>query len=216
MVNIFLISVVLVFFWRKNPRALVTKLSTSNVALHLFLASTLFITLLAFMQGGTTTTMPLHFLGLASITLVLGRSFAILSAMTCALVLLLTQKMAIDDAGALLLGGMLLPIMCIDYWRQWLISSSTSTWRFVLYAGVGGAILSLIVKTLLLSVYYYGVKEFSTPQIIEQYLQLSLLFLVPEIMLNGTIILTLVQHKPHWIATYNTAQSNSSDTNKRR
>jgi uncharacterized membrane protein len=163
------------------------------------------MTLLAFMQGGANVGMPLHFLGLAAITLILGREFAILAAIICGAILLMTQKIAFNDAGAIIVGGMLLPIITVDYWRKWVTSTSLSTWKFVLFASVGGAIITLLLKTLLLSVYYYYVNEFTAPQVIEQYALLSLLFWVPEMMLNGTIILTLVQHKPNWVATFRTS-----------
>lgn len=205
MINIGLIGCAIVLLWYASPRALVTKLTANNMALHLFLASTLAMTLLAFMQGGANVGMPLHFLGLAAITLILGRELSILAAIICGAILLMTQKMAFNDAGAMLVGGMLLPIITVDYWRKWVTSTSLSTWRFVLFASVGGAIITLLLKTLLLSVYYYYVNEFTAPQVIEQYALLSLLFWVPEMMLNGTIILTLVQHKPHWVATFRTS-----------
>jgi len=207
MINILLIACVVALLWQAKPRLLFNSLKRNNTAFHLFFASTLTITLLGFIQGGANVSMPLHFLGLGAATLILGRQLAILSAVLAAIILLLAQKIITDDVGIIVLGGMLLPIIAVDYWRQWLTSKTASVWRFVLYGAVGGTVISMLVKTLILSIYYLGINDIEQSQVLEQYALLSLLFWVPEIMLNSTIILTLIQHKPHWVSTYNAPNS---------
>jgi len=195
------------FVWYAKPRILLTTLLNNNTALHLFLASTLTITLLAFIQGGAMASMPLHFLGLSAATLILGRNFAILAATLCCLILILAQKLMPSEIGITLIGGMFLPIVAVDYWRKLVIPTGSSVFRFVFLGAAAGAILSLLIKTLLLALYYLQIGDIEQSLIWEQYILLSLLFWVPEIMLNSTIILTLAQHKPQWLASYHASHT---------
>jgi len=209
MINIIFISAALFLLWRADIPNFINTVRVNNTVLHLFLASTLIITLLAFVKTGSTVTMPLHFLGLTSLTLILGQRFALIACAISAMLLLITQKLAFEQLGILLLGGMMLPVMAIDYLRQLLSSKTHKTWQFITFVVSLSAIVSLVVKTSVLAVYYHVINGVALPDIINGYVSLSLLFWVPEIMLNGTIILTLIQHKPHWVSSYHPQPSNT-------
>lgn len=202
MINIIFIVAALALLWRADIPNFINTIRSNNTVFHLFLASTLVITLLAFVKAGAMITMPLHFLGLTSLTLILGQRFALISCTISAIILLITQKLAIEQLGILLVGGMMLPVIVVEYLRQLLTSKTKKTWQFMTFLVALGAVVSLLVKTSVFAVYYYFVDGVTLPQIMDGYISLSILFWVPEIMLNGTVILTLIQHKPHWISSY--------------
>jgi len=207
MINIIFVAVALVLLWRADIPNLINTLRHNTTVLHLFLASTLVITLLAFVKTGATIAMPLHFLGLASVSLILGQRFALIACTISALLLLVTQKINLEQLGVLLVGGMMLPVLAVDYLRQILISKTSKTWQFITFLVALSAIISLLIKTFVLAGYYHFVDGIPLSQIIDGYISLSFLFWIPEIMLNGTVILTLIQHKPHWVSSYNPQQS---------
>ena len=208
MINILFILLAAYVLWRTNLRTSIQTLVTSNTAMHLFLASSLSITLLAFLKAGTSLAMPLHFLGLTCITLILGQRLALLACFISALGLLFTQKLIFEQMGIFLIGSMMIPIIIFELFRVSVINKIKKSWQFILILASFGAVISFVVKTIINAFYYYFVADIPFSQIMDNYIYLSALFWIPEMMLNGTIIMTLIQHKPHWVASYATLQSN--------
>ena len=207
MINILLILLAAYILWQTNLRTSIRTLLTSNTALHLFLASSLSITLLAFLKAGTSLSMPLHFLGLTCVTLILGQRLALLACFISVLGLVFTQKLIFQQMGIFLIGSMMIPVIIFELFRVSVINKIKKSWQFIVILASFGAVISFVVKTIINALYYYFVTDIPFNQIMDNYIYLSTLFWIPEMMLNGTIIMTLIQHKPHWVASYAPLQS---------
>lgn len=198
--NSICIALALAILWKTNIRSSLATLTYSQVALHLFVSSVFSMTLLSWVSGGIDSAMPQHFLGFAAITLIISYRFAIIASALVSLALIAMGKIPPILIGPTLLLGMLIPILIVHYWQLYV--KTQSIWGFTIKVAMIGALLSFISKTLFMSGYYYWILQIPLSQIINNYIMLSPLFWLPEIMLNTTIILTLLQHKPHWVATY--------------
>lgn len=200
MINIALLAIAFFACWRADVKHVVSAIYNNAVILHLFFATTISLAILAWLRGGVDESMPQHFLGLCAATLILGQRYVMISCLLVSAILLIGQKISFINLGAALLFGMLLPCYLVNRWQQY--CGGLSIWRFTLKVAVVGSILSLLAKVSLMSAYYYFYQGIPSAQIIDNYLRISLLFWVPELMLNATVILTLLQHRPHWIAAY--------------
>lgn len=201
MTNAALLAITLIIFYTVDVKRLVASMHANYIVLHLFFATTIALTVLGVYRAGVDETMPQHFLGLCAATLILGLNNVIISCIIVGLILLVTGQVAFIDWGAVLLLSMILPCCLVAQWQKQ--CAQLNLWAFTFKVAAVGALLTLLTKTALMASYYYVYHDKSINEIIDSYLSISTLFWFPEILLNVTIILTLLQHRPHWIATYN-------------
>lgn len=200
MANLILLLISFYFVYRIDALSSLIQLKESRVALHLFAGSTLTLSLLAILSGGISPQMPLHFMGIAAITLIIGYRLSVTAALIVIGVQFSIGKLQFDVLGISLFCGSLLPIMLLQYWVR--LTQRSNIWFFTFITAGFGSLLLFVAKTLGMASYYYWVLQLDSAQIIAQYILVSSLFWVPEILLSVTIILTCLQHRPQWVACF--------------
>ena len=200
MINLSLLLLAFYMIYRANIYHALKQLNQSRVALHLYAGTTLTLTLLASLTGGISTQMPLHFMGLAASALIIGYRLTISAALIVVFILLGLSKIPVEQVGISLAGGYLIPLMLFQLWIR--MAKSHNIWIFsFITAGVGSVIL-FIIKTLCMASYYYWELNVSPEMIMSQYMMISPLFWIPELLLSVTVLITCLQHRPQWVACY--------------
>lgn len=200
MVNLILLLISFYFVYRIDALSALIQLKQSRVALHLFAGSTLSLSLLAILSGGISPQMPLHFMGLAAATLIIGYRLSVIAVLIAIGIQLAIGKLPFDVLGISLLCGYLLPIILLQYWVK--LTQRNNIWFFTFITAGIGSLLLFIAKTLGMACYYYWVLQFDSAYVVSQYIYVSPLFWVPEILLSVTIMLTCLQHRPQWVACF--------------
>ena len=200
MVNLILLSISFYFIYRTDALSALGQLQQSRVALHLFAGSTLARSLLAMLSGGVTPQMPLHFMGLAAATLIIGYRLSVIAVLGVIGIKFLIGILPLELLGISLFCGYLLPIILLQYWVK--LTRSNNIWIFTFITAGIGSLLVFIAKTLGMAGYYYWVLQLDSTQIIAHYILVSPLFWLPEILLSITIMLTCLQHRPQWVACF--------------
>tara|TARA_R110000868_G_scaffold168505_3_gene403294 strand:- start:11 stop:655 length:645 start_codon:yes stop_codon:yes gene_type:complete len=196
-----LISVLLCFLiGQKLP---FKQLSKDKQSQHLVFASTVCLFLLWMFQTGIAGSPTVHFLWLAALPLVLGFRWAICSTLIALLALTLLGIESYEMLGVNFLFGCLAPI-ALTYGIYSLtfhkLPKNVFVYIFVC-AFIPGA-LTIGLKMLLLSGYFYLDGLYSWQHIMDNYLMLTTLLAFPEAMFNGMTITLLIIYKPHWVYTF--------------
>lgn len=200
MVNLCLIACYLFVIYNVNPLPALAKLRGKGVAFHLFCGATLTLILLASLTGGLSSQLPLHFMGLAAAALVIGYQLTLCAIALVTLSCCLTGNLNLGDVGGYLFAGYLIPLFVFEKWRQ--LTYDDNIWRFSFITAGAGSLIVIIVKTLSMSLYYIFVSDIAVDKVINQYIILSPLFWLPELLFNATILITLLQHRPQWVLRY--------------
>ena len=170
---------------------------------HIVFGSAAALCLLWAFQTGIAGSPKVHFLWLAAMPLILGFRWSVFSSALALLGLTLMGIEPVNMLGMNFLLGCLAPI-CLTYGIYSLCFHKLPKNVFVyifLCAFIPGA-LTIALKMLLLSGYYYFDGIYQWGNIVDNYLQLVTLLAFPEAMFNGMTITLLIIYKPHWVYTY--------------
>jgi len=171
--------------------------------LYLFTVSVLGITVLWSLSAGITPGLSLHYLAVTTLILMFGWQFALLAV---SLALVLVALFTAQDWASLPLVGVLsglVPIL-VSHGLLRLVERTLPPHPFIyiyLCAFAGGALAmlaSMLAVGLLLSV--LGV--YPLGQITGEYLIYLPLLVLPEAILNGTMVTAMVMLKPQWLSTW--------------
>jgi uncharacterized membrane protein len=196
-----LISVLLCFLI--GPKLPFKQLINDKKSQHLVFASTVSLFLLWMVQTGIAGSPTVHFLWLSALPLVLGFRWAVLSTLIALLALTVLGIESYAMFGVNFLAGCLAPI-ALTYGFYSLTFHKLPKNIFVyifLCAFIPGA-LTLSLKMLLLSGYFYLDDVYNWQYIMDNYLMLNTLLAFPEAMFNGMTITLLIIYKPHWVYTF--------------
>ena len=174
-------------------------MSKTQQALFFFCATLL--TGLCFARAGIISELSLNFMGISAITLILGPRLALLCSAVASVPLLLIGVISLHTLPHELLLGLMLPsIVSYGIYRSAPKVITHNIYLFVIYCASFAGIIAFGVKTLLIALYLQLSGEFTWQQIGDNYFVISWLFVIPEAMLNGIIIIFLAIHRPRWIA----------------
>lgn len=192
-----------IFSYFLYPKLHFSQLLTDKKIQHLVFGCSAGIFCLWMFRTGIHQGLSVHFLWLAALPLILGFRWAMVSASIALLGVTLVGQESFNMLGVNFLLGVLLPIS-LTYGLFSLVFYYIPRNVFVyifLCAFIPGA-LTIGIKMLALSGYFYieGIYDWQT--IKDNYLVLSLLLLFPEAMFNGMTITILVIHKPQWVYTF--------------
>lgn len=170
---------------------------------HIFFGSIVAVSLLWMFRVSIYEGLVMHFLWLTTLTLVLGFRWAMLAGFA-----ILIMSSAIGDESWLVFGingilGIVLPI-CLSYGVFALSFHKMKRHLFVyifVCAFFAGA-LSIAIKMLALSAYFYLSGEYTWDVIQYNYTQMILLLVLQEAFFNGFTITCLVVYKPDLVHTY--------------
>lgn len=195
------ISLILAYFvFKKLP---LIQLKQDKKVQHLVFGSTAALFILWMFRTGIYDGLTVHFLWLAALPLVLGFRWAVFTASLVLLCVTLLGEESIKMLGVNLLLGVFLPIsLTYGLYSLTFYKLPRNTVVYILLCAFIPGALSIVVKMLALSGYYYldGVHNWQT--INDKYLTLTSLMWFPEAMFNGMTITMLVIHKPEWVYTF--------------
>lgn len=170
---------------------------------QLFVIATLCLLLIWGLRAQTLEGLALHFLGMATITLMFGWQLAILMVflVVAGLALLGALPLAAFPLTVLLAG--VLPVAV-----TWGLLRATEAWlprhMFIyLYvvAFLGGALT--VAATVLASAVIYGLfTDLAWGDIYRDYVRYLALLVLPEAVLNGMVVTGLVMVRPEWLVTW--------------
>lgn len=196
-----LLSLLICFFVSK--KLIFSQLVLDKKCQHLVFGSAACVFILWMFRTGIYDGLNVHFLWLSALTLLLGFRWAIFSASIALLGVTLFGKESIDMLGVNFLLGILAPIS-LTYGIYSLTFHKLPRHIFTyifLCAFIPGA-LTIALKMLALSGYFYLDGLYSWHIIEDNYLMISTLMLFPEAMFNGMTITLLIIYKPEWVYTF--------------
>ena len=196
-----LLSLLICFFVSK--KLIFSQLILDKKCQHLVFGSAACVFILWMFRTGIYDGLNVHFLWLSALTLLLGFRWAIFSATIALLGVTIFGKESIDMLGINFLLGVLAPIS-LTYGIYSLTFHKLPRHIFTyifLCAFIPGA-LTIALKMLALSGYFYLDGMYSWHIIEDNYLMISTLMVFPEAMFNGMTITLLIIYKPEWVYTF--------------
>ena len=196
-----LISLVICYFVSK--KLVFSQLLSDKKCQHLVFGSAACVFILWMFRTGIYDGLSVHFLWLSALPLLLGFRWAIFSATLALVGVTLFGNDSIEMLGVNFLLGILAPIT-LTYGFYSLTFHKLPRHIFIyifLCAFIPGA-LTIGLKMLALSGYFYLDGMYSWYVIRDNYLVLSTLMLFPEAMFNGMTMTLLVIYRPEWVYTF--------------
>jgi uncharacterized membrane protein len=193
----------LAIFYLVSKKLIFSRLVSDKKCQHLVFGSAALVFLLWMFRTGIYDGLTVHFLWLSALPLLLGFRWAIFSASLALIGVTLFGKESIEMLGVNFLLGVLAPIS-LTYGFYSLTFHKLPRHLFIyifLCAFIPGA-LSIGLKMLALSGYFYLDGVYSWQVIADNYLVLTTLMLFPEAMFNGMTITLLIIYKPEWVYTF--------------
>jgi len=180
-----------------------SRLISDKKCQHLVFGSAACVFILWMIRTGIYDGLSVHFLWLSALPLLLGFRWAIFSATLALLGVTILGNESIKMLGVNFLLGVLAPI-ALTYGIYSLTFHKLPRHIFIyifLCAFIPGA-LTIGLKMLALSGYFYLDGVYTWQVIENNYLVLSSLMLFPEAMFNGMTITLLIIYKPQWVYTF--------------
>ncbi|WP_026289796.1 energy-coupling factor ABC transporter permease [Thioalkalivibrio sulfidiphilus] len=171
--------------------------------LHLFLASVLGIAVLWSLSAGISPGLSLHYLGVTTLTLMFGWQFTLLAvALALVLVALFTAQDWASLPLAFLLSG-LVPVL-VSHGLLRLVERLLPPHPFIyLYVcAFAGAALAILASMLAVGGLLSFLGIYDLEKITGEYLIYLPLLVLPEAILNGTLVTAMVMLKPEWLCTW--------------
>ncbi len=174
----------------------------------LFLGSALALSLLWQLQAQVPDFPAVHFLGLTTVTLLLGLRLTLL---VIPLALLLSQiapllagKIWIPNEQQLLHWCVLSLVAVQSYLCYLLISHKLPDHLFVsiFVTGFLNSLLSAVVYVGTLALGFFGVLALGSENQVSEFLTVMPLLAMPEALLNGMALTLLLVYRPHWVAAF--------------
>lgn len=186
-----------------SKKLIFSRLISDKKCQHLVFGSAACVFILWMFRTGIYDGLVVHFLWLSALPLLLGFRWAVFSATLALVGVTIFGQEHINMLGVNFLLGVLAPIS-LTYGVYSLTFYKLPRHLFVyifLCAFIPGA-LSIGLKMLAMSGYFYLDDMYSWQVIEDNYLVLSTLMLFPEAMFNGMTITLLIIYKPEWVYTF--------------
>lgn len=170
---------------------------------HLCLGGAIALVPLWVLRAGLHEGLEIHFLGLTSLTLLLGWRLALLAPSLTLLILGYFGVTDLADFGWQALIGIGLPVA-----TSWLLFLGSWAWLprhlfvYLFVAAFLGGALSISVKVLASALLMGLDGRYSWQVITADYLSIWPLLLFPEALLNGMAMTLLAVYRPHWVYTF--------------
>ncbi|EKE70989.1 energy-coupling factor ABC transporter permease [Gallaecimonas xiamenensis] len=169
----------------------------------LFFGSGLALLALWLLQAGIEDGLEVHFLGLTTVTLVLGWRLALLAGLLPLGLLTLTGLEQWQHLGPNCAFGLALPVLVSEAVRQG-VARYLPHHLFVYFfcTGFFNAALALVAHMLAMAAWFYWAEGFDGRQVLDNYLILMPLLAFPEALLNGMAVTMLTLYRPQWLKDF--------------
>lgn len=171
--------------------------------LPLFVSSVLGLTVLWSLSAGISPGLSLHYLAVTTVTLMFGWQFALVAV---AFALVLVALFTAQDWSSLPMAGLLsgvLPVL-VSHGVLRAVERLLPPHPFIylyLCAFAGGA-LAILASMLAVSVMLSALGVYPMERITGEYLIYLPLLVLPEAILNGTMVTAMVMLKPQWLCSW--------------
>ncbi|MGL4249085.1 MAG: energy-coupling factor ABC transporter permease [Aeromonas sp.] len=170
---------------------------------HLLLGSAIALMPLWCLRAGLHDGLEVHFLGLTTLTLLLGWRLALLAPCLTLLVLGYFGVTNLADFGWQALIGIALPVA-----TSWLLFLASWAWLprhlfvYIFVAAFLGGAVTISVKVAASALLMGLSDNYPWHTITADYLSIWPLLLFPEALLNGMAMTVLAIYRPHWVYTF--------------
>ncbi|WP_429218676.1 energy-coupling factor ABC transporter permease [Aeromonas veronii] len=170
---------------------------------HLLLGSAIVLVPLWYLRAGLHEGLEVHFLGLTTLTLLLGWRLALLAPCLTLLVLGYFGVTNLADFGWQALVGIALPVA-----TSWLLFLASWAWLprhlfvYIFVAAFLGGAITISVKVAASALLMGLSDSYPWHTITADYLSIWPLLLFPEALLNGMAMTVLAIYRPHWVNTF--------------
>jgi uncharacterized membrane protein len=179
------------------------QLKTNKKIQHLVFGCSAALFILWMFRTGVHEGLSVHFLWLATLPLVLGFRWATFSASIVLIAVTALGQETINMLGINFLFGVLLPIsITYGLYSFTFYKLPRNVFVYIFLCGFIAGALTIGLKMMVLSGYFYLEGFYNWQLIKDKYLILCTLLLFPEAMFNGMTITILVIHKPKWVYTF--------------
>ncbi len=196
-----LLWLLLLIFSLRGP--LLRTLLAQPLYQHLCLGGAIALVPLWLLRAGLHEGLEVHFLGLTSLTLLLGWRLALLAPCLTLLILGYFDVIDLADIGWHALIGVALPVA-----TSWLLFLASWAWLprhlfvYLFVVAFGGGALSISVKVVASALLMDMSGTYPWHTISADYLSIWPLLLFPEALLNGMTMTLLAIYRPHWVNTF--------------
>ena len=178
-------------------------LRTTPLYQHLLLGSAIALLPLWLLRAGLHEGLTIHFLGITSLTLLLGWRLALWAPSLTLLLLSCAGTEPWADIGWHALIGIALPVA-----TSWLLLLGSWAWLprhlfvYLFVAAFLGGALAISAKMLATALLLGLSGDYPWQTILDDYLTIWPLLLFPEALLNGMTMTLLAVYRPHWVYTF--------------
>lgn len=173
------------------------------VAVHLFFATVIILTLLAMMRVGTARGLDIHLLGLTSATLMMRQHLALLASVFSHLLLWILGRQALLTFGIDGVTEGIIPIYTTVIFAQLLRRFlAPNPFIFTLGAGFFGGILSLSATMLATALLLWTTGLHPWDVVWHKYLEFLPVIIYPEGFVNGVFTTAMVAFYPNLLAEF--------------
>ncbi|MBR7627897.1 energy-coupling factor ABC transporter permease [Aeromonas popoffii] len=196
-----LLWLLLLIFSLRGP--LLRTLLAQPLYQHLCLGGAIALVPLWLLRAGLHEGLEVHFLGLTSLTLLLGWRLTLLAPCLTLLILGYFDVIELADIGWHALIGVALPVA-----TSWLLFLASWAWLprhlfvYLFVVAFGGGALSISVKVVASALLMDMSGTYPWHTISADYLSIWPLLLFPEALLNGMTMTLLAIYRPHWVNTF--------------
>lgn len=174
----------------------------------LFIGSVLVLTLLWQLKAQLPELPAVHFLGVTTVTLLLGLRLSILT-IPLALLMPILAAWALGkttpDLALILLDWLALTLIAVQSYCCYLLASRKLPQHLFVAIFVSGflnSLLSALCFVALLAVGFFGILAVGESYQISEFLLIMPLLAMPEALLNGMALTILLIYRPHWVAAF--------------
>ncbi|RJG48169.1 energy-coupling factor ABC transporter permease [Motilimonas pumila] len=168
---------------------------------HLCLLAAICLIPLWILKAGLHPGLDIHFLGLTTLTLLLGWRLAAYSALATLILLACHGEQPLAYIGLHALASIALPVLISQtVYSLYLRHCPSNYFIYVFVCGFFAGGISMLARHLFTASYFLVTGDYSTDIIWQDFLSLWPLPIFPEALLNGMSIALLAIYKPHWLS----------------
>jgi uncharacterized membrane protein len=186
-----------------SKKLILSRLISDKKSQHLVFGSAACVFILWMFSTGIYDGLNVNFLWLSALTLLLGFRWAVFSATLALLGTTVFGKESIDMLGVNFLLGVFAPIaLTYGIYSLTFHKLPRHIFTYIFLCAFFPGALTIGLKMLAFSGYFYLDGVYSWQIIENNYLLLTTLMLFPEAMFNGMTITFLIIYKPEWVYTF--------------
>jgi len=171
--------------------------------LNVWLGSVVTLCLVWSMKAGVQPGLNLHLLGATALTLMFGRSLALIGLTLVLLGVSINTGGGWEHIGLTGLVSIVFPVLVTDAVRRAVEKYLPANFFvYIFVATFFGAAITVLATGVLSTLLFWGADIYPLAKLLEEYLPYYLLLGFAEAWLNGAVITLMVLYVPHWVGSF--------------